>query len=74
MRRELGSYCVAANPNASSLAYVARSRVAPGVKLSFKLLGFPNVRNYDGSWTEYGSVIGVPIENPSVQVFETVTV
>jgi len=42
--------------------------------LSFKLLGFPNVRNYDGSWTEYGSVIGVPIENPSVQVFETVTV
>ena len=26
------------------------------------LLGFDNVRNYDGSWTEYGSVIGVPIE------------
>ena len=26
------------------------------------LLGFPNVRNYDGSWTEYGSLIGVPIE------------
>ena len=49
VRRELGSYCVAANPDASSLAYVARSRVALGVKLSFKLLGFPNVRNYDGS-------------------------
>jgi thiosulfate/3-mercaptopyruvate sulfurtransferase len=31
-----------------------------------ELLGFPNVRNYDGSWTEYGSVIGVPIDNPSV--------
>jgi thiosulfate/3-mercaptopyruvate sulfurtransferase len=30
-----------------------------------ELLGFPNVRNYDGSWTEYGSSIGVPIENPS---------
>ena len=30
-----------------------------------ELLGFPNVRNYDGSWTEYGSVIGVPIENPA---------
>jgi len=29
-----------------------------------ELLGFSNVRNYDGSWTEYGSVIGVPIENP----------
>ena len=30
-----------------------------------ELLGFPNVRNYDGSWTEYGSVIGVPIDNPA---------
>jgi thiosulfate/3-mercaptopyruvate sulfurtransferase len=30
-----------------------------------ELLGFPNVRNYDGSWTEWGSLIGVPIENPS---------
>lgn len=26
------------------------------------LLGFKNVKNYDGSWTEYGSMIGVPIE------------
>lgn len=26
------------------------------------LLGYPNVRNYDGSWTEWGSAIGVPIE------------
>lgn len=26
------------------------------------LLGFENVRNYDGSWTEYGSMVGVPIE------------
>ncbi len=25
------------------------------------LLGYPNVRNYDGSWTEYGSLIDVPI-------------
>jgi thiosulfate/3-mercaptopyruvate sulfurtransferase len=30
-----------------------------------ELLGFQNARNYDGSWTEYGSVIGVPIENPA---------
>ena len=28
------------------------------------LLGFPKVRNYDGSWTEWGSLIGVPIEKP----------
>lgn len=27
-----------------------------------ELLGFDNVRNYDGSWTEYGSLVGVPIE------------
>jgi len=26
------------------------------------LLGLKDVRNYDGSWTEYGSLIGVPIE------------
>jgi thiosulfate/3-mercaptopyruvate sulfurtransferase len=26
------------------------------------LLGYPNVRNYDGSWTEWGSLIGAPIE------------
>ncbi|MGC5029090.1 sulfurtransferase [Micromonospora sp. DT229] len=26
-----------------------------------ELLGHPNVKNYDGSWTEYGSLIGVPI-------------
>jgi len=25
------------------------------------LLGFPNVRNYDGSWTEWGSAVRVPI-------------
>ncbi|MDQ2885136.1 MAG: sulfurtransferase [Chloroflexota bacterium] len=26
------------------------------------LLGYNHVRNYDGSWTEWGSLIGVPIE------------
>jgi thiosulfate/3-mercaptopyruvate sulfurtransferase len=26
------------------------------------LLGFNNVRNYDGSWTEWGNSVGVPIE------------
>jgi thiosulfate/3-mercaptopyruvate sulfurtransferase len=29
-----------------------------------ELLGYERVRNYDGSWTEYGSLIGVPIEKP----------
>jgi thiosulfate/3-mercaptopyruvate sulfurtransferase len=30
-----------------------------------ELLGYNRVRNYDGSWTEYGSLIGVPIEKPA---------
>jgi thiosulfate/3-mercaptopyruvate sulfurtransferase len=28
------------------------------------LLGFDQVRNYDGSWTEYGNAVKVPIERP----------
>lgn len=27
-----------------------------------ELLGYPRVRNYDGSWTEWGNTVGVPIE------------
>ena len=27
-----------------------------------ELLGYPQVRNYDGSWTEWGNVVGLPIE------------
>ena len=27
-----------------------------------ELLGFENVKNYDGSWTEWGNSVGVPIE------------
>ena len=27
------------------------------------LLGFNQVRNYDGSWTEWGNLIGAPIVN-----------
>lgn len=28
------------------------------------LLGFDKVRNYDGSWTEWGNLVGAPIEKP----------
>ena len=30
------------------------------------LLGYPRVKNYDGSWTEYGSLVGAPIEHVPV--------
>jgi len=26
------------------------------------LLGYPDVRNYDGSWTEWGNLVRTPIE------------
>ncbi|MBI4312450.1 MAG: sulfurtransferase [Chloroflexi bacterium] len=29
-----------------------------------ELLGYKNVKNYDGSWTEWGSIVGAPIEKP----------
>ncbi len=28
------------------------------------LLGYPRVKNYDGSWTEWGNLVGAPIEKP----------
>jgi thiosulfate/3-mercaptopyruvate sulfurtransferase len=28
------------------------------------LLGYPNVKNYDGSWTEWGNMVRTPIEKP----------
>ena len=36
-------------------------RRTPGSCCS-ELFGHENVKNYDGSWTEYGSLVGVPIE------------
>jgi thiosulfate/3-mercaptopyruvate sulfurtransferase len=30
-----------------------------------ELLGYPSVSNYDGSWTEYGSLVDVPVETGS---------
>jgi len=30
-----------------------------------EILGYNDVKNYDGSWTEYGNSVGAPISNPS---------
>ncbi|MPY93786.1 MAG: sulfurtransferase [Acidimicrobiia bacterium] len=32
------------------------------------LLGFPDVRNYDGSWTEWGNLVRAPVERPGMPV------
>lgn len=31
-----------------------------------EILGVENVKNYDGSWTEYGSLVGVPVQKGAV--------
>ena len=45
---------------------IAYCRIGERSSLSWfvlhELLGFARVRNYDGSWTEWGSMVGVPIE------------
>jgi len=32
------------------------------------LLGYPRVRNYDGSWTEWGNIVGAPIEREASSI------
>jgi thiosulfate/3-mercaptopyruvate sulfurtransferase len=50
-------------PNADSVAYCRIGERSSHTWFVLKyLLGVQNVKNYDGSWTEYGSMIGVPIE------------
>ena len=34
-----------------------------------EILGYNDVKNYDGSWTEYGNSVGAPISNPSGTVW-----
>jgi len=50
------------NPDAKTIAYcrIGERSSHTWFVLTY-LLGFSNVRNYDGSWTEWGSLVGVPI-------------
>jgi len=50
-------------PNQETIAYC---RIGERSSLTWfvlkYLMGYPNVRNYDGSWTEWGNLVGAPVE------------
>jgi thiosulfate/3-mercaptopyruvate sulfurtransferase len=51
------------NENLSTIAYCRIGERSSHTWVVLReLLGYDDVKNYDGSWTEYGSLIGVPIE------------
>ena len=51
------------NPERETVAYCRIGERSSHTWFVLKyLLGFENVRNYDGSWTEWGNLVGMPIE------------
>ncbi len=51
------------DPNKTTIAYCRIGERSSHTWFVLKyLLGLNNVKNYDGSWTEYGNVVGAPIE------------
>ena len=51
------------DPNKDSIAYCRIGERSSHTWFVLKyLLGIKNVKNYDGSWTEYGNLVGAPIE------------
>ena len=52
-----------ATPDKDTIAYCRMSHRATVLCFVLtQLLGFENVRVYDGSWTEWGNLVGVPVE------------
>jgi thiosulfate/3-mercaptopyruvate sulfurtransferase len=50
-------------PDKATIAYCRIGERSSHTWFALKyLLGFKNVRNYDGSWTEWGNMVGAPIE------------
>ena len=45
-----------------ALIGASSNEVRPSYFVLKYLLGLNNVKNYDGSWTEYGNLVGAPIE------------
>ncbi len=51
------------HPSDTTIAYCRIGERSSHTWFTLKfLLGFPNIRNYDGSWTEWGNLVNVPIE------------
>jgi thiosulfate/3-mercaptopyruvate sulfurtransferase len=51
------------SPSGETIAYCRIGERSSHTWFALKyLLGFTNVRNYDGSWTEWGNLVNVPIE------------
>jgi len=51
------------NPAKPTIAYCRIGERSSHTWFALKyLLGFKNIKNYDGSWTEWGNSVGVPIE------------
>jgi len=51
------------DPSQPTIAYCRIGERSSHTWFALKyLLGIDNVRNYDGSWTEYGNLVGAPIE------------
>jgi thiosulfate/3-mercaptopyruvate sulfurtransferase len=61
--RELYVKARGLNPSVPTIAYCRIGERSSHTWFVLRhVLGFRDVRNYDGSWTEYGSMIGLPIE------------
>ena len=64
-RDEVRRLCEArgVTPERETIVYCRLSHRASLMSFALtELLGYSRVRNYDGSWTEWGSVVGAPIE------------